>query len=302
MDIPLASNQETINTLVNTLLEWLSGMDIVLLRTFLELNRTRHFGKAAENLFITQSTMSARIRQLEELLGLELFTRERNNIQLTSAGQRLLPHAEGILSAWERTRMDVAMEEEQTDTLFIGGMFSLWDIYLQEWLHKVHLQMPQLSLYTDAMRSDELHQAMLESRLDLGFVFEAVHHNDLTIHELPIIELILVSSTDQQSIESAMSTDYIMVDWGTSFKIQHAKHFPSIPSPSLHMSMGRNALACLLACGGSAYLAKTMVTNLLEDNVLFSVSDAPVIKRPCYAIYRTGTDKLALIDEVLNRF
>ena len=65
-------------------------IDIVLLRTFLELNRTRHFGKAAENLYITQSTMSARIRQLEDILGAVLFIRQRNNIHLTPAGQKLI--------------------------------------------------------------------------------------------------------------------------------------------------------------------------------------------------------------------
>ena len=65
-------------------------MDIELLKTFLELSRTRHFGRAAENLFISQSAVSARIRQLEDSIGAPLFTRDRNNIQLTSAGERFL--------------------------------------------------------------------------------------------------------------------------------------------------------------------------------------------------------------------
>ena len=56
-------------------------MDIQLLRTFLELDRTRHFGKAAEILSVTQSAVSARIRLLEETLGVPLFIRRRNEIQ-----------------------------------------------------------------------------------------------------------------------------------------------------------------------------------------------------------------------------
>ncbi|MDH5182835.1 MAG: LysR family transcriptional regulator [Gammaproteobacteria bacterium] len=277
-------------------------MDIVLLRTFLELNRTHHFGKAADNLCITQSTMSSRIRQLEELLGQSLFTRERNNIQLTSAGQRLLPHAEGILSAWQRTRVDVAMEEEQIDMLSIGGMFSLWDIYIQNWLHQVRTNMPNLSLYTDAMGAAECHRALLEHRLDLSFVFEAVHHNELTILELPLIDLVLVSSTQGQDMKTALTENYILVDWGTSVNIRHARHFPNIPTPKLHMSMGRNALSCLLAGGGSAYLARTMVDDALKNETLFIVNDAPVIKRSCYAIYHTNSEKLRIIENVLDLF
>ena len=67
-------------------------MDIDLLKTFVEVVRTRHFGKAAENLYITQSAVSFRIRQLEQGLGVNLFIRQRNNIQLTAPGERLLPH------------------------------------------------------------------------------------------------------------------------------------------------------------------------------------------------------------------
>ena len=58
-------------------------MDTELLKTFLEVNRTRHFGKAAENLYLTQSAVSARIKLLEDLLGTPLFSRARNNVQLT---------------------------------------------------------------------------------------------------------------------------------------------------------------------------------------------------------------------------
>ena len=55
-------------------------MDIGLLKAFIEVYRTRHFGNAAKNLFISQSAVSARIRQLEDELGIRLFTRDRNNI------------------------------------------------------------------------------------------------------------------------------------------------------------------------------------------------------------------------------
>ncbi len=74
-------------------------MDTELLKTFLEVHKTRHFGKAAENLYLTQSAVSFRIRQLEQSLGVALFTRFRNNIQLTSAGELLLPHARSVIQA-----------------------------------------------------------------------------------------------------------------------------------------------------------------------------------------------------------
>ncbi len=74
-------------------------MDTELLKTFLEVQKTRHFGKAAENLYLTQSAVSFRVRQLEQSLGVTLFSRFRNNIQLTAAGELLLPHAQAVLTA-----------------------------------------------------------------------------------------------------------------------------------------------------------------------------------------------------------
>ncbi|MGQ7073419.1 LysR family transcriptional regulator [Escherichia sp. SP-MK2] len=76
-------------------------MDTELLKTFLEVSRTRHFGRAAESLYLTQSAVSFRIRQLENQLGVNLFTRHRNNIRLTAAGEKLLPYAETLMSTWQ---------------------------------------------------------------------------------------------------------------------------------------------------------------------------------------------------------
>ncbi len=72
-------------------------MDTDLIKTLLEVSRTRHFVKVAENLHVTQAAVSARIRQLEEHLGASLFIRASINIQLTAAGERLISRARRYL-------------------------------------------------------------------------------------------------------------------------------------------------------------------------------------------------------------
>ncbi|MGL5484955.1 MAG: LysR family transcriptional regulator, partial [Shewanella sp.] len=89
-------------------------MDTDLLKTFLEVSRTRHFGKAAENLYLTRSAVSFRVKQLESILGVALFERQRNNIQPTPAGERMLGHAEAVLTAWERAKQDVSLSQLQS--------------------------------------------------------------------------------------------------------------------------------------------------------------------------------------------
>ena len=94
-------------------------MDTELLKTFLEVSRTRHFGRAAEALYLTQSAVSFRIRQLENQLGVNLFTRHRNNIRLTPAGEKLLPYAETLMNTWQAARKEVAHTSRHNE-------FSTW--------------------------------------------------------------------------------------------------------------------------------------------------------------------------------
>ena len=136
-------------------------MDIDLLKTFVEVYRTRHFGRAGENLFITQSAASARIRLLEERLGVRLFTRVRNNIQLTPAGQRLLPYAESMLTTWARASQEVNLEEDSRMSLTVSASPSLWDIMLQEWLQAVYKELPELALNVEAHPPDTVRRKLL---------------------------------------------------------------------------------------------------------------------------------------------
>ena len=109
-------------------------MDTELLKTFLEVSRTRHFGRAAEALYLTQSAVSFRIRQLENQLGVNLFTRHRNNIRLTTAGEKLLPGnrhfaPEGrqmqLVETATQRRVEPVMVDKATGEEIIPGKYAM---------------------------------------------------------------------------------------------------------------------------------------------------------------------------------
>ncbi len=275
-------------------------MDIELLKTFLEVYRTRHFGRASERMFLTQSAVSARIRLLEETLGVALFTRKRNDIQLTPAGARLLKHAETIVSGWERARQDTALEPEYTRSLAIGGVVDLWDILLQGWLRMVHQQMPELALSGEAHASEALLRRLLDGVLDLAFMFEPPQMPDLTVRQVATINLLLVSTRTDQLPVDAITRDYVMVDWGSSFAQSHSRHFASMPAPAVRIGLGSIALRFILANGGAAYLAEPTVSAHLERGGLFAVAGAPQIERFAYAVYHPGTEQEPVIRQALS--
>jgi DNA-binding transcriptional LysR family regulator len=276
-------------------------MDTELLKTFLEVNQTRHFGKAAENLFLTQSAVSARVRLLEDLLGTPLFTRARNNVQLTPQGERLVRHAETILNAWTRAKHEVAVSDESSLALSVGGIPSLWDILLQDWLLALSASIPELALTAEALSNDLLVRRIRDRTLDLAFSFETPQLPEVKVEEIANISLIMVSTHAGFDCRQALSHgDYVLVDWGTGFAIAHAQAFPEMDPPRLRFGLGRLAHTFVQARGGTLYLPERVVSDELQVGQLFRVPDAPVMKRAAYALFGAEANRQGLIDQVLQ--
>ncbi len=277
-------------------------MDIEQLRTLLEVNRTRHFRQAGEELFVSQSTVSARIKKLEEELGVNLFNRQSRDIHLTPEGHRLIRHAESIIALWRKARQDAALVEEGSVQLAVGGMFSLWDILLQDWIHTLHHAVPRLALIAEAHGHELLLRRLLDGALELIFVFEPPQLEEVLIEEVTTIPLIMVSSQPHLGTEDALMTNYTLVDWGHSYALQHTRQFPDAPPPAQRMNQGHMALAFLLTCGGAAYLAEQTVTEHLAQGNLHRVADAPTIIRHAYGVYLRRSARRDLIEKVLEFF
>lgn len=274
-------------------------MDIELLRTFLEVKNTRHFGQAAENLYLTQAAVSARIKQLEKVLGTALFTRYRNNLQLTAAGKRLIQHAETILIAWERTRTDVAVKKDLKVTLSLGGTSGLWDLVLQDGLNLIHKALPDIAWRAEAHGQDVLVRRLMERTLDLALIYEPAKITDLRSIQITQAELVLVATSEHLELEDALNHGYVLVDWGTSFDINHAHFFQDTLPPVLHTTLARIALEFILSHGGSAYLPLRLVQAFLGKD-LFQVKDSPVFNRPIFACYHGENRYSDYIDQVLS--
>lgn len=276
-------------------------MDIGLLKAFIEIHRSRHFGRAAKNLFISQSAISARIKQLEDELGTRLFTRDRNNIELTTAGKKFLIYSENILNTWHKAKQEIAIPDNVDLLLSVAALPSIWDIFLGDWLGWVHTTNTSIALQADVMRADSLTRNLLDGTLDLGFVFAPPKTPQLLVKELLPVPLIMVSNEACLTADKAVQKDYIYVDWGTSFGLLHASQYPDIPPPKLRAGVGRIALEFLNKFGGTAYLPEAMVKERLGQT-LHAVEDAPVIHKDAYAIYSHSSIKQDAIELSLNWF
>jgi DNA-binding transcriptional LysR family regulator len=138
--------------------------------------------------------------------------------------------------------------------------------------------------------------------MDLGFLFDAPQLPELMVAETIPVPLIMVASEPGLTAEKALDRGYVMVDWGISFAISHARYFPDMATPRLRVGQGRMAKALLLARGGVAYLAEPMVRQQLMDKQLFRVSGAPVIERIAYGVYPLRGGRRDVIEKTLSYF
>jgi len=272
-------------------------VDVALLKTFVELSRSRHFGKTAKALFLTQSAVSARIKALEQSVGVCLLSRDRNNIHLTAAGQKFLVYAERMLLLWNQARHDTALQEENKEFLVLGALPSIWDTTLQDNLLMWRKERPQLALQVEVHGRDTLLKLLHEGILDAAFVFDLPIRGSFKVQELNQLQLRLYSTLpDLPAAELVAREDYIYVDWGEAFRSQHLQMFTQAPPAMLQVSHGRLAHNLLNQQGGSAYLSLTPD----RANGLTLVEEAPVMQRDCYALYRTDCANVALLEWMMS--
>jgi len=276
-------------------------MDIELLRTFLEVSRTRHFGQAADSMFLTQAAVSARIKTLENLLGVSLFIRKKRDIQLTPEGNRLISRADRLISEWRKIRQEISAGGA-SQQLSIGGSLRLWDIILQQWLILMREALPHLALILESHTPDILTRKLLDGVLDLAFMLEPPQLEILQTRAVGNLQLRLVSDQPGQTSEQALGEGYIMVDWGLTHALQHRRLFPDAPEPQTRLANGSLSLHYLLSLGGAAYLPEITVQPHIESGRLYWVDDGPVFEHVVHAVFPVRSGRKELIDNILGYF
>lgn len=273
-------------------------MDINALKTFLEVAKTRHFGNAAETLFVSQSTVSARIKTLEDQLGVELFVRERGNIRLSPSGDALITHAKSMMTLWARAKQEIAVPKGIRKTLVFGGLSGLWDITLQNWLYDISVLHPRLAISADIFGAETLFSRVMDGTIDVAFLYDAPQGVNIGSQQIKTIKLRMVSSEPVSLLPDNWADDFMHVDWGLNYAVQFAAEFPEVKSSKMTTGLGRIAHEHIKRAKGFAYLAEPAVQDSINKGELFYVPNTPVFKRKAYAIYHLESEKAALIQEL----
>ncbi|MDB9894231.1 hydrogen peroxide-inducible genes activator [Reinekea forsetii] len=157
------------------------------LKYLVALVRTGHFGQAAELCFVTQSTMSASIAELESLLGVQLVERiNKRNIIIKAEAKRLAADAEQLLALADRWLGSADPTQRPITVLKVGLIPTIAPFLLPRLLPAVHRQTSLLRLENSEKTSSELVQAVTSGALDVGIL--ALPFDTETLQVMPLFD------------------------------------------------------------------------------------------------------------------
>lgn len=152
------------------------------LQYLVALAETRHFGRAAERCFITQSTLSAGIRDLEAVLEAEVAERTNRHVMLTRVGERIAERARVLLRDAEDV-MDIARASRapMSGEVRLGVIPTIGPFFLPTAMPSLRTRFPNLKLYLREDRTAQLLSRLSEGELDLAVIALPFDTGDFTV-------------------------------------------------------------------------------------------------------------------------
>ena len=226
-------------------------MDIELARTFLAIVEAGSFVRAAERLNVTQTTVSARVRSLEDQLRRPVFIRNKSGATLTPAGEQFLRFAPTLVQVWQRARHQLAVPTGRRAMLAIGAELSLWNPLLLNWMVWMRRTASDVALRAEVAIPDNLLHQVADGVLDLAVLYAPRQWPGLKAEM--IMEETLVLVTTDPGVADVSDPEYVYVDWGEEFASHHGMSFSQFSDPGLSVGLGLLALDYIVQVGGAGY-------------------------------------------------
>ncbi len=202
------------------------SFDLTDLRLFLHVVESGSITKGAERTFLALASASARIRNMEDALGVKLLSRGRRGIQPTEAGHALTRHAHSILHQWERMVGDVSEYAHglKGHVRLLCNTATITE-FLPELLSSYLLAHPNVGIDVHERLSTEIVQDLLEDKADVGVVAKSTDVGELMTFPFRTLKLVLVVSPKhplaaRRSVAFAETLDFDFVGLAEDSSIQ----------------------------------------------------------------------------------
>ena len=173
-------------------------MDIQHLKAFIAVACTKNLTQAAEKLFLAQPAVSAQIKALESDVGTALFVRTNNGMQLTRAGEVLLPEAEALLQHKHRLEQFAqTLSADYVHSVQLGIIHPIESRKVTALTRCIVEQEPKTQLHIHYGMSIEILSRLLAKKIHAGFFLGHIDQRNLQVHFLEHVDYSLICPQSQ---------------------------------------------------------------------------------------------------------
>lgn len=251
-------------------------MDIRNIETFLALEQSRNFGRTAEKLFISQTTVSARIKAMEQELKVSLFSRNTHSVELTPAGRQFLPFAKQMIEMFEIAQQNLRFSNRFNHFLSVAAPDSVWTAAFVSALSASISAHSDICFKLHCAHSSNIIPCILDHSVDLGFTLHRPLHIDIEVRAFRTSGFYLVCHPDftpphpRLTPENIFQFPLIHMFWGQTFQEWFRAYYP----PNAHMmEINQTSVLAkfLLAGRGVAFLPERYTKEYLASGALVSI-------------------------------
>lgn len=289
-------------------------MYILGIETFLAVARLQSLSRAAEKLYLAQSTVSHRIKVLEKEVGITLIERSKGSKQilLTKSGEEFYRLAEKWNNIWKEAK--ILKENGPKLSLVVGAVDSLNTFLLPQVFNSLNMHNPPITLTIRTSHSPELYEEVEKRQVDVAFVLRELIHPNVCVKKYfsaPMVLLRLAEAAGDNYSNDYSSRAYhpseldpmheLFFSWGPNFVAWHEQWWNPLTPPRIRLD-SVHILLSLLKDPRQWAIVPLWVANAasrLGNYSIHRLSENP----PDYTCYKlTHKQPLSQITECLDIF
>ena len=257
-------------------------MTLTELRYIVAVARERHFGRAAESCYVSQPTLSAAVKKLEQELGLDIFERSKQDISLTPVGEQVVEQAQRVLEEADKLKQISQTGKDQlTGSLRIGAIYTIGPYLLPHIIPELRKHAPEMPLVIEENFTARLREKLKAGKLDaiiIALPFEEPGVVTLPLYDEPFVAVLPSShpltQKDSLRIKDLAKENLLLLGEGHCFRDQVLEACPECKDANVSAGAFNQTVE-----GSSIETIRHMVVSGIGITIL-----------PCSA---AGTDKYA---------
>lgn len=277
------------------------------LKTFLLIVETKSFSRTAEALFITQSSVSKRIHELENEVGQILFKRDRTGVFLTNAGKLLRRYAEQIMNLEEKVLEQIRQANQYASHLMVGTVYAYYDMYLSKRISLFSALFPYIAITVRFGHTPQLLNELMKASIDVAFTHRPIDYSDYVCKNIGQDSIVLVTDSQNERYQSEIAYQDVkklpIIDTNFLYAPTRGKLFPAPYQPQITVDVASYAISLLEGSQFFALCPFALVEERLKSGVLREVKivgdSIPPVNH--YMIYRKTLANEIGIQEFISK-